>query len=92
MHRRGDMSDEPEITESERRAQTFERMAAQIRLNKDAKFGGAFLFIPPDGEPQASLMLNQEQPGIFWSAIQTLAQMAIDAISQEQRQQGFGRR
>ena len=86
------MTDEPEITESERRAQAFERMAAQIRLNKDAKFGGAFLLIPPDSTEeawQASLMLNQEEPSIFWASVQTIANMAVQALDRGQRQQGF---
>ena len=85
------MTDEPD--EAEKRAQTFEAMAAQIRLNKAAKFGGAFLFIPPGQgvDPFLSLMLNQEQPGIFWAAVKTLADMALQELDKSQRQQGFGR-
>ena len=37
------MSDEQPIDEFEKRARLFEEMARQVRLNKDAKFGGAFL-------------------------------------------------
>lgn len=85
------MSDEP-IPDYERRAQAFDAMAKQIRLNADAKFGGAFLLVPPaDGEIVSSLMLNHEEPGIFWSAIQTLAQLAVQAIETAQRRSGFGR-
>ena len=88
------MSDDQPPDPSEDRARLFEAMAAQIRLNKDAKFGGAFLLIAPgDGvEPASSLMLNQDQPGIFWAAIQTLAGIAIAELDKAQhRQQGFGR-
>lgn len=76
---------------AEERAKLFDQMAAQIRLNKDAKFGGAFLMVPPDGEPFSSLMLNQDQPSIFWAAVQTLANMALASLEQAQRKQGFGR-
>jgi hypothetical protein len=76
---------------SEARARLFDEMAAQIRLNKDAKFGGAFLMIPPDvGEPFSSLMLNQEEPSIFWAAVKTLADVAMGQLDRQQRQ-GFGR-
>lgn len=73
----------------EQRAALFDQMAAQIRLNRDAKFGGAFLMIPPDGDPFSSLMLNQEEPSIFWAAVKTLAEVAMSALDRAQRQQGF---
>ena len=86
------MTDEVPIDQIEARAELFDRMAAQIRLNKDATFGGAFLLVPPGAEvePFSSLMLNQDQPGIFWAAIQTLANMAVQETDRAQRQQsGF---
>ena len=85
------MSEEEQPDETEKRAQLFEKMATQIRLNKDYKFGGAFLVIPPaDAEPFSSLMLNQEEAAIFWSTIKTLADMALRAAEQTNRQ-AFGR-
>lgn len=78
--------------EAEARAALFDEMARQIRLNKDAKFGGAFLMAPPtDGEPFSSLMLNQDEASIFWAAVKTLADVAMNALERGQRQQGFGR-
>jgi hypothetical protein len=79
--------------EAEKRALLFEDMARQIRLNKDAKFGGAFLVVPPGeaGEPFASLMLKQDEPSIFWGAVKTLAEVAMNALD-PRNQQGFGRR
>lgn len=76
--------------EAEARAALFEDMARQIRLNKDAKFGGAFLVTPPAaGEPFSSLMLNQDEPSIFWAAVKTLAEVAVEALNRGQRQQGL---
>jgi hypothetical protein len=88
------MSEEQPLSENERRARMFDSMAAQLRLNKDAKFGGAFLMIPPDSteeQCQSLMLLNMEQPGIFWAAIQTIANMAVNETDRMQRQQGFGR-
>jgi len=85
------MTDEP-LDPVEARARLFEELAAQIRLNKDAKFGGAFLVVPPaDAEPFSSLMLNQDQPGVFWGAMKSLVEMALAEIDSVQRRQGFGR-
>ncbi len=84
------MTDDTQPDPAEERAKLFDQMAAQIRLNKDAKFGGAFLMIPPgDGEPFSSLMLNQEEPSIFWAAVKTLADVALGALEKAQRMGGF---
>ena len=75
---------------TEKRAAIFEAMAARIRLNKDSTFGGAFVIIPPESEePVQLLTLSQEQPGLFWAAIQTLAQQAVNILEEQQRRQGF---
>ena len=72
--------------DAERRAKIFDAMAAQIRLNRDAKFGGAFVIVSPDmEEPIQMLTLNHEESGVFWAAIQTLAQQAVQSIDQVQR-------
>ena len=83
------MTDE-QPNEAIARAKLFEDMAAQIMLNKDAPaFGGAFLMIPPEGDPFSSLMLNQAEPSIFWAAVKTLADVAMAQLERGQRQQGF---
>jgi hypothetical protein len=87
------MNDQPEARDIvEERAKMFEDMAAQIRMNKGAKFGGAFLIVPPiDAEVFSSLMLNQEEAAIFWASLKTLAEMGVQAAERANRQQGFGR-
>ena len=82
-------NDQPDPAEE--RAKLFDAMAAQIRLNAGAKFGGAFLMIPPDGDPVELVILGQDQPAIFWSSVKTLAQIALDAAEKLQRLGGFGR-
>lgn len=91
------MTDEETLrahVEAEARAALFEDMARQIRLNKDAKFGGAFVLLSPDTTDETtsfrSLMLDQAQPGIFWASIQTIVQIAMSELEKQQRgQQGF---
>ena len=84
------MFEEEQPDPFEARALLFEDMARQIRLNKDAKFGGAFLVVPPaDGEPFQSLMLGQEEASIFWGAVKTLAEVAMQALDPRNRQAGF---
>lgn len=78
--------------DAEKRAQFFDAMAARIRLNKDATFGGACVIVSPEMEtPTEMLILHQAEPGIFWVSIQTMAQQAVQAIDKMQRQMGFGR-
>lgn len=78
--------------DAEKRADFFAKMAERILLNKDAQFGGAFVIVQPSSEDSVEmLILHQSEPGVFWAAIQTLAQQAIAEIDQMQRRQGFGR-
>jgi len=83
------MSDDKPPEPYEVRAQLFEQMAAKIRLNKDSKFGGAFLVIPPgDGEPFSAIFLEQEEQPIFWGAVKSLSEVAMATLDKINRQ-GF---
>lgn len=79
------MSDTHQSYDVEEIAKRFEAMAAQIRLNKDGKFGGAFLLIPPPltGNAVETLMLSDQNPGIFWSSIK--AQIDAEVVSLKDR-------
>ena len=85
--------DQAEDARVAKRADMFKAMAERIERNSDAKFGGAFVLLPPgDGEPFSSLMLDQEEAAIFWSALQTIANMAVQTLDNATRQQGFRNR
>jgi len=81
--------DDQQPDPAEERAKLFDAMAAQIRLNAKAKFGGAFLMVPPDGDPVELILLGQDQPAIFWSSVKTLAEIALAAAEKLQRVSGF---
>lgn len=85
------MSDETQLpTNSER----FRKMAERIDHNKDAGFGGACVFIPPQGmgEPIEILILDSaSEAAQFYSTVATRLQITLDKM-QNQTAQAFGRR
>lgn len=80
----------PAHRQAEARAVLFEQMAARIRLNRDAKFGGCFLVVPPgDGDPFSIILLDQEEAPIFWGALKGLYEVAMGLLDKASR--GFPR-
>lgn len=73
-------------------AKRFEAMAAQIRLNKDGKFGGAFLLVPPPltGNVVETLVLSDQNAGLFWSAIKAMVDGEFKALQDRQARLGSG--
>lgn len=71
-------------------AQKFEAMAAQIRLNKAGKFGGAFLLVPPPltGNVVETLVLSDQNAGLFWSSIKALVDGEFKALQDRQMRPG----
>jgi hypothetical protein len=79
--------------DAEEIAKRFEAMAAQIRLNKDGKFGGAFLLVPPPmtGSIVETLVLSDQNAGLFWSAVKAMVDGEFKALQERQaRQSAFG--
>ena len=88
------MSDDPQPPYVDH-ATPFRRLADKIDLNRDGGFAGAFVIMPPDGEVQELLVLdNAGNPAVFWSIVQTRAQIALAEIDEANRtgRGGFGRR
>lgn len=85
------MSDQP--YDAEAIAKRFEDLAARIRLNKDAKFGGAFLLVPPPltGNVIETLVLSDQNPGLFWSVVFGMVEGEFKRLKDQQlRQSTFG--
>jgi hypothetical protein len=76
------------------RSTPFTDMAARIDLNAEEGFGGAFVIVPPGEEPKPRVLLmldNAESPAMFWAALQTTAQIALQELAKEEEQNaGFG--
>lgn len=67
-------------------AKLFDAMAAQIRLNKDGKFGGAFLLVPPltAGNTVETLMMSDQNAGFFWTVIKGLVDSEFKKVQDAQ--------
>jgi hypothetical protein len=79
--------------DAEEIAQRFEALAARIRLNKDASFGGAFLLVPPPatGNIVETLVLSDQNPGVFWSLVKGMIDAEWKALQDRvARQSTFG--
>lgn len=75
------------------RAASFRRMAERVERNERSDFSGAVCIVPPDGETIELLYLrNAQDPGRFWGLVLNVAQDALAAIEEQQRQSwGRGR-
>jgi hypothetical protein len=77
--------------DAESLAATFDQMAAQIRLNRDANFGGAFVIVPPVGvgSPVDGLILNSSNAAMmYWMTLKTLVDDTINFLKEQQRLSG----
>lgn len=73
-------------------ADHFRDLADKIERNKPEDFGGAFLIIPPDGEPIASILVGQPDLASFFAVVSGKLQVAVNAADEKsKRQQAFGR-
>lgn len=69
----------------------FRRVAEKIEINKDNGFAGAFVIVPPQGEPQDMLLLDSSaSPVIFWSTLKTRVDIALEELDEAERRGGFG--
>lgn len=74
----------------DQRSAAFRAMAERIDHNEDAPFGGAFVIIPPGGDAQDMLLLdNSGNPAIFWSTLQVRVKIALQEIEDSERRGGF---
>lgn len=71
----------------------FGAMAKRIVHNAGQSFGGAFVIVPPNGDPIETLILDAKQdPAQFWSLIKTRCDIALQEIDERQRTtRPFGR-
>lgn len=67
--------------------------AEKVRANAENGFAGAFVIVPPAGEPKELLLLNNTgNLAMFWSLVMTTAQMVVSELQEEERQVGAMRR
>jgi hypothetical protein len=87
------MNDETQLPSNSER---FRKMAERIDHNKDAGFGGACVFVPPQGmgEPIEILILDTgSEVAQFYSTVATRLQIALDKMQNQNQVAGvYGRR
>lgn len=76
-------------------AEPFARMAESIRHNADKPFGGAVVWVPPDGkgEPVEMLLLNSPQDvAQFFGMIKATAELKLaeEAVREQRQNMGYG--
>ena len=61
-------------------------MAERIEHNDARDFAGAFVIMPPDGQPIEYLALNPKQDAAaFWGAVQAHVQRVMAEMEEKQR-------
>ena len=72
----------------------FRKMADAIESNAERGFGGAFVIMPPEGDPIETLILDSKQdPSQFYMLLKTKCDIALNELDAKQTQaQGFQRR
>lgn len=84
------MSDAPEKPDM---AEPFTRMANKVRHNVDNGFAGAFVIVPPTGDPIEVLILEVDaNEAVIWGQIKARIEMKLADLEDAQRrgQSGWG--
>lgn len=72
---------------------SFDKMSGQLVAAENAPFGGAFVIVPPTGDPMEVLILDSRQDaGQFWGILQAKCAMALREIDLANNQAAFGGR
>lgn len=67
-------------------AEPFSRMAAKIRHNAEDQFAGAFVIMPPSGEPIEVLILEPNtNEAVIWGQIKARIEMKLADLDDLQR-------
>lgn len=66
-------------------AEHFRELAEKIERNKPEDFGGAFLIIPPDGDPISGILVGSVDLLTYWSLIKSKLDLAISSADDKQR-------
>lgn len=88
------MTDAPSIVPGPpEQAKPFHAMAARIEHNAHARFGGAFVIVPPEegGNPMEVLVLDESQNAAqFWMVLNAKCKQALDEIAAKEAASGMG--
>jgi hypothetical protein len=81
------------VSESRDNAEPFSKMANRIRHNVAEGFAGAFVIVPPAGDPIEVLILEADaNEAVIWGQIKARIEMKLADLEDVQRrsQSGWG--
>ena len=70
----------------------FRELADKIDRNPGEDFGGAFMLMPPKGDPVSGLIVGAADVAMFWGLVKTKIDVALAELSIADAQQGIRRR
>lgn len=69
-------------------AKFFRDMADRIERNPASEFSGAFLIVPPDGDPIADFIVSPKPDGLaFWSLVGAKVQLAAGEYTEARQRE-----
>jgi len=75
-----------QTTPAQRAALVLRAMADDCERNDTDRFAGAFVIVPPEGEPMEFLFLNNKRDtAAFFTALGGQVKNAVDDIDQERK-------
>lgn len=70
----------------------FREIAEKIDKNDLSDFGGAFLLVPPEGQPLSNIFIGSKDPVAFLALLKTKVETLMNEAEQREKQrQGFVR-
>ena len=74
-------------------ADAFRDFAAKIEKNDEKDFAGAFLIVPPNGDPASGIMVGEADTAMFFGLLKAKIEVVVTTIDNEAKKaQSFGRR
>ena len=65
----------------------FRQLADKIDKNAPEDFGGAFIVVPPSGDPISGMMIGEQDVNTFWILVKTKLEAEVEKLNQLQKQQ-----
>lgn len=63
------------------------QLADKIDKNAPEDFGGAFIVVPPSGDPISGMMIGEQDVNTFWILVKTKLEAEVEKLNQLQKQQ-----
>lgn len=69
-----------------KQADNFRQLADKIDKNDESDFAGAFMIVPPSGDPVQGFMVGNADLATFWSVVKSKVEIIMVEINDKDRQ------